>query len=99
MAGEIRSDSIRTQAINVEIPIGADFVFNEQYNLRSLEEVKSFIDANGHLPEIQSAEDMQQNGINVSDFQIQLLQKIEELTLYIIKQEARIKELESKIEK
>ena len=39
--------------------------------------------------------DMQQNGVNISDFQIRLLQKIEELTLYIIKQEERIKELES----
>ena len=99
VAGEIRSDSIRTQAITVEVPAGADFVFDKQYDLRSLDELKAFIQANGHLPEIQSAEDMQTNGLNVSDFQIQLLQKIEELTLYIIKQEARIKELESKIEK
>ena len=50
--------------------------------------------ADGHLPEIQSAIDMLQNGVNMSEFQIQLLQKIEELTLYTIQQEERIKELE-----
>ena len=97
VAGEIRSDSIRTQAINVQAVSGADFVFDKDYDLPTLEAVKAFIQANGHLPEIQSAEDMQTNGVNISDFQIQLLQKIEELTLYIIKQEERIKELESEV--
>ena len=67
--------------------------------MASIDAVKAFIQANGHLPEIQSAEDMQKNGVNVSDFQIQLLQKIEELTLYIIKQDERIKELEEKSNK
>ncbi len=99
VAGEIRSDSIRAQAINVQAVSGADFVFEKDYNLLSLDEVKTFIQANGHLPEIQSAEDMQINGVNISDFQIQLLQKIEELTLYIIKQEERIKKLESNMKK
>ena len=97
VVGEIRSDSIRTQAITVEVPAGADFVFSKRYDLRSLDEVKAFIQANGHLPEIQSAEDMQIKGVNICEFQIQLLQKIEELTLYIIKQEERIREMESKI--
>ena len=95
VVGEIRSDSIRTQAINVQAVSGADFVFDKDYDLPTLEAVKAFIQANRHLPEIQSAEDMQANGVNISDFQIQLLQKIEELTLYIIKQDERIKELES----
>ena len=69
---------------------------DNNYNLRSLQEVSSYIQENGHLPEIQSAADMQQNGVNMSEFQIQLLQKIEELTLYIIRQEERIKDLEQK---
>ena len=99
VAGEIRSDSIRAQAINVQAVSGADFVFDKDYDLPTLEAVKAFIQANGHLPEIQSAEDMQTNGLNISNFQIQLLQKIEELTLYIIKQEERIKELESNMKK
>lgn len=41
---------------------------------------------------------MQTNGVNISDFQIQLLQKIEELTLYIIKQEEKIEQLKQQVE-
>ena len=97
--GISRSDSVFTSKIVVQATAGADFVFDKQYKLPSIDAVKAFIQANGHLPEIQSAEDMQKNGVNVSDFQIQLLQKIEELTLYIIKQDERIKELEEKSNK
>lgn len=77
---------------------GADFVFDNNYQLRSLQEVYSYVQEHGHLPEIQSAADMQQNGVNMSEFQIQLLQKIEELTLYIIKQEDKISQQEKRIQ-
>ena len=76
---------------------GADFVFDANYQLRPLQEVYSYVQEHGHLPEIQPALDMQQNGVNMSEFQMQLLQKIEELTLYIIQQDKRIEELESVI--
>ena len=56
------------------------------------------MNTNKHLPGIQSAEEMQQDGIDVSNFQIQLLQKIEELTLHIIEQDKTIKELQTKVE-
>lgn len=62
----------------------ADFVFEKDYNLRSLDEVEKFITTNKHLPEIASAEEMECNGVNIAEFQIKLLQKIEELTLYVI---------------
>jgi hypothetical protein len=65
---------------------GADFVFENDYDLRSLEEVEAFIEEHGHLPEIPSAEQMQNEGMQVGDMQTKLLQKIEELTLYIIEQ-------------
>ncbi|WP_426475645.1 hypothetical protein [Chryseobacterium balustinum] len=52
-----------------------------------------------HLPEIASAKQMEKEGVNVGEFQIKLLQKIEELTLYTIEQNKRIKYLESKINK
>lgn len=101
VAGEIHSDSIQSDiikagAIFVQPLSGADYVFDETYNLRSLDDVKENIVENKHLPEIQSAEEMLENGISIDRFQIQLLQKIEELTLYIIRQEERIKELENK---
>jgi hypothetical protein len=49
---------------------------------------------NKHLPEISSAQEMQANGVSINELQTQLLQKIEELTLYILQQEKRIRELE-----
>ena len=72
---------------------GADFVFADDYRLPSLKEVEQFIIENKHLPDIAPADSMIQNGIGVSEMQIQLLQKIEELTLYVIEQEKRINEL------
>ena len=77
---------------------GADFVFADDYQLRPLSEVKSFIQENKHLPEIQSAKEMQEEGVSVSELQTQLLQKIEELTLYLIQQEQTIQELRQEVE-
>lgn len=99
VAGTIRADSIiadgliRAEEIIVETS-GADFVFAEDYQLRPLSEVKAFIQENKHLPEIKSAQEMQENGVGINELQTQLLQKIEELTLYILQQEERIKVLE-----
>ena len=78
--------------------VGADFVFAEDYQLRPLSEVKAFIQENKHLPEIKSAREMQESGIGVSELQTQLLQKIEELTLYLIQQEQTIQELQQEVE-
>ena len=78
---------------------GADFVFADDYQLRPLSEVKTFIQENKHLPEIKSAQEMQENGVGVNELQTQLLQKIEELTLYLIQQEERIKALEAELNK
>lgn len=91
--------ALRADEIYVNIVSGADYVFDDTYNLRPLSEVQTYIMQNKHLPEIPSAEDMQEHGINMNEFQIQLLQKIEELTLYVIQQEQRIKELESQLAK
>ena len=93
VAGTIRANEI---IVNTT---GADFVFAEDYQLRPLSEVKAFIKENKHLPEIKSAQEMQENGIGVNELQTQLLQKIEELTLYIIQQEERIKALETELNK
>lgn len=77
---------------------GADFVFADDYQLRPLSEVKTFIQENKHLPEIKSAQEMQENGVGINELQTQLLQKIEELTLYILQQEERIRLQEERIE-
>jgi hypothetical protein len=73
---------------------GADFVFDSTYKLPSLETVADFIKANKHLPQIASAEEMQKNGLDVGEQQTKLLQKIEELTLYAIEQDKKIKQQE-----
>lgn len=88
---------LRAEEIIVET-LGADFVFAEDYQLRPLSEVKAFITENKHLPEIQSAKEMQENGVSVSELQTKLLQKIEELTLYVIQQEQTIQELRQEVE-
>ncbi|MDX8570272.1 hypothetical protein OZ666_01170 [Elizabethkingia sp. HX QKY] len=62
----------------------ADFVFEDSYQLPNLESVEKHIKEKKHLPEIASASEMQKEGVNIGNFQIKLLQKIEELTLYQI---------------
>lgn len=90
---------IRADEIYVNVASGADFVFDESYKLRPLSEVKEYVKKKRHLPEIPSAKEMQQNGVNMNDLQMQLLQKVEELTLYILQQEQRIQQLENLLTK
>jgi hypothetical protein len=94
----ITDGTIRASEIIVSTT-GADFVFADDYELRPLSEVKTFIQENKHLPEIKSAQEMQENGVGINELQTQLLQKIEELTLYILQQEDRIKALEAELNK
>ncbi|MCL8535551.1 hypothetical protein M9991_01565 [Chryseobacterium gallinarum] len=72
----------------------ADFVFDENYDLPRLEDIEKHIKEKKHLPEIASAKMMEKEGVNVGEFQIKLLQKIEELTLYSIEQNKQIKQLQ-----
>jgi hypothetical protein len=78
----------------VEIP---DYVFEPDYKLISLEELKSYVDQNHHLPEIPSAKEIEKNGIQVGDMNMKLLKKIEELTLYLIKQQKVNQSLQDQI--
>lgn len=84
--------------IKVTLTPTADFVFAEDYNLPKLEDVEKHIKEKRHLPEIASAKEMEKEGVNVGEFQIKLLQKIEELTLYTIEQNRLIKEQQKRIE-
>lgn len=63
---------------------GADFVFDSAYQLPKVDSLSAFIEKYHHLPDIQSAQEMQKQGLDVGANQMKLLQKIEELTLYII---------------
>ena len=80
-------------------PFWADFVFEPTYKLRSLGELEKFIQINKHLPEIPSTSDVTKNGIDLAETQALLLQKVEELSLYVIEQNKKIKTLERRVKK
>jgi hypothetical protein len=89
--GRIRSKEVLVETVN-----WPDFVFEEKYSLPSISEVEKFIIQKKHLPNIPSATEVESNGQNLGDLQKKMLQKIEELTLYIIEQNKRIEKLEAK---
>ncbi len=73
------------RAKEVKVATGwSDFVLEPDYDLKSLSQVQEFINENGHLPDIPSAEEVEENGICLGEMDAKLLQKIEELTLYVI---------------
>ena len=90
--------TINAREVKIEINAGADFVFSSDYQLRSLSEVETFVKENRHLPEIPSEKQMVENGLNVNEMQIKLLQKIEELTLYVIEQNKQNKDQQKQID-
>ncbi|VXD14828.1 hypothetical protein [Marinoscillum sp. 108] len=103
--------SIGAREIKVESSGWSDFVFEKDYKLRPLEELESYVSEHQHLPEIPSEAEVTAHGINLGEMNAKLLQKIEELTLYLIEQnkeirahheqnkslEMRIKELEKQV--
>lgn len=72
------------------------YVFDDGYELRSLAEVRSHIEENGHLPGVPSASQVAESGVSIGDAQRILLEKIEELTVYTIEKEERVLSLESR---
>lgn len=90
--------TIRAKEVKVEATGWSDFVFNEDYNLKPLPEVETHIKEHKHLPEIPSEKEVLENGISVGEMQAKLLQKIEELTLYIIEQDKQNKDQQKQID-
>lgn len=78
--------SIGAREIKVEASDWSDFVFYDNYKLRTLEEVEEHIVEKSHLPDMPSEAEVTENGINLGEMDAKLLQKIEELTLYLIDQ-------------
>jgi hypothetical protein len=74
---------IRANEIKVDLT-GCDFVFEENYKLLPIYEVEKFIKENKRLPEVASAAEMEKDGTDIGALNSKLLQKIEELTLYVI---------------
>lgn len=90
VCGTIRAKEVKVN-LNGTCP---DYVFEPNYELMSFEELREYLENNKHLPGIPSASETKENGINLSEMNMMLLQKVEELTLYILDLEKRINELE-----
>ena len=85
---------IHAEAVNVDLNVpGPDYVFEEDYDLRTLEETEAYIKTHKHLPEVPSAKEMAEQGIDLVEMNMLLLKKVEELTLYSITQQKLINQL------
>lgn len=76
----------------------ADYVFNEDYQLKPLDEVEAFIKENKHLPSVPSAANIQEKGAHVAELMTKMMEKIEELTLYSIQQKKEIDALKKRLD-
>ena len=92
--GDVESMKVKVSTTPGQVP---DYVFQPEYKLRSLEELENFVNTNSHLPNIPSAQEMGKNGQDLGELQLKMLEKIEELVLYTIKQEKRINALEAEL--
>ncbi|BFM42618.1 hypothetical protein CFS9_12590 [Flavobacterium sp. CFS9] len=91
--------TIRAKEVKVDLLGGCDFVFEDDYKLMDLNKLEEFVTRNKHLPEIASEKEMIANGLEMKEFQMKLLQKIEELTLYTIEQNKKLEIQNKKSEK
>jgi hypothetical protein len=89
--------NIISEEVKVEVVNGPDYVFEPDYDLRTLEETKQYITENKHLPEIPPAAEMEENGVELGEMNMLLLKKIEELTLHMIRQQSQIEALKEEI--
>ena len=91
VAGNIHAEEV---VVTANVP-GPDYVFDENYQLRNIRELEEYLQTHRHLPDIPSAKEMEEEGINLSTLNLMLLKRIEELTLYLIDQEKRIQIMEA----
>ena len=91
-------DGILSESVKVANPTSwSDFVFDKSYQLKDLSEVETFIKANHHLPDVPSEKQIIEQGYyDQHEINKTLLQKIEELTLYIIEQKKEIEVIKKK---
>ncbi len=73
-----------------------DYVFDSDYRLMPVEELQKYLQREKHLPNVPNSEEIKANGLNLGEFQMKLLEKIEELTLYTVQQEKTIREQQAK---
>ncbi|GAA3773385.1 hypothetical protein [Flavobacterium ginsengiterrae] len=87
VAGNIHAQEVK---VTVNAGMVPDYVFANDYKLKTLKEVEQYIKENSHLPEIPSAHEIEKNGLMMAEMNMNLLKKIEELTLYLINKDKQI---------
>lgn len=90
--------SVVANAVTVKVYPWADYVFNDDYKLLSLTEVKKYIDKNHHLPDMPSAAQVQKDGLNLGEINTALTKKVEELTLYLIEKNDQLNKQQKEID-
>lgn len=90
---------IHTKEVKVDLIGWPDYVFEEDYKLPTLQEVEQHIKENGHLKDIPSANKVEADGVKLGEMNKMLLQKVEELTLYIIQMNKELEEVKSQLKK
>ncbi len=93
--GNILAKQIKVKT-DITVP---DYVFEPDYNLKSLQEIESYVKINKHLPEMPSASEVGKNGLDVAEMNLLLLKKVEELTLHLIEKDKTIKEIVDRLVK
>jgi len=89
---------LKSKEVIVTLDEFPDFVFEKNYSLLDLENLEKYISENKHLPEIPSETEVKEKGVDLGEMNAKLLQKIEELTLYLIEQNKRNDTQQNKIE-
>jgi hypothetical protein len=89
--GEVFARKYTTTIANIP-----DYVFAEDYELMSFSDLRSFLEKNKHLPNVPSAKECEADGVDLGEMNRILLEKVEELTLYILQLEERVKVVEGK---
>jgi hypothetical protein len=85
--------TITTKVVKVTPNGWSDYVFDSAYKLPSLAEIELYVKANKHLPDVVSAAQVQQKGVDLGENQAAQLKKIEELTLYMIELNKKVETL------
>ncbi|MCC4230973.1 tail fiber protein [Zunongwangia profunda] len=88
--GSIHTQEVRVDVDGFSVP---DFVFKEGFDLMALQKLKEYIEQNHHLPNIPSASELENKGMNLKQMNLLLLQKIEELTLYVLSLQEQVDHL------
>jgi hypothetical protein len=91
--GKIHAEEVR---VDLNVP-GPDYVFEKEYNLLSLTDLEEYINLYKHLPEVPSAKEMEEHGLNLKEMNLLLLKKVEELTLHLIEANKSIMQLQQEV--